>query len=414
MKNLQEIRLSDFHYELPEERIAQKPLNQRDQSQLLQYRSGQISHHIFTELPALLPQNSLLVFNDTRVIQARLFFRRTTGALIEVLLLTPTQPSEVQQAMQASGVCEWKCMIGRKKRWKAGEVLRREFEVQGTNCQLEVELIDRAENIVRFRWDQPALTWAQLVEVLGKLPLPPYINREATEADLEQYQTVYARHEGAVAAPTAGLHFTETVLHGLAERGVGADYLTLHVSAGTFLPVKQDQVVAHDMHMEQFIVSRSTLENLLADEHRIVAVGTTSMRTLESLFWMGHQLLQNPNPEDQTLPLQLDQHYPYRWETANLPSLRSCLQALLNFLEKKQLPQLVGETKIIIMPGYPFQVCQGLITNYHMPETTLILLVAAFVGEDWRRIYETALQENYRFLSYGDSSLLWRKTTANA
>ncbi|MEM6343394.1 MAG: S-adenosylmethionine:tRNA ribosyltransferase-isomerase [Bacteroidota bacterium] len=400
------IRLSDYHYDLPEERIAQKPLNQRDQSKLLRYKEGKISHQQFVDLPGLLPENAQLFFNDTKVIQARLLMRRETGALIEILLLTPVKPSEVQLAMQIQEECVWHCMIGRKKRWKEGELLSRTFSVGEKTIKLEIELIDREKNWVRFRWDQ-AVAWVDLVATLGQLPLPPYINREVQDADADQYQTVYAEHEGAVAAPTAGLHFTEGVLADLAQKGISQRYLTLHVSAGTFLPVKHDEVIDHDMHGEQFVVSRVLLEELKAGSFKRVAVGTTSMRVLESLYWLGHAFTEGGIPS-KPIPLKLDKLYPYHWTQTILPSLSEAMDQLLAYMDQHGMSHLSGNTEIFIMPGYSFQVCEGLITNYHMPETTLVLLVAAFVGEDWREIYEAALQNDYRFLSYGDSSLLWR------
>ncbi|MEL7532926.1 MAG: S-adenosylmethionine:tRNA ribosyltransferase-isomerase, partial [Bacteroidota bacterium] len=379
------IRLSDFHYKLPEARIAQKPLDQRDQSKLLQYKGGTISHQQFVDLPGLLPENAQLFFNDTKVIQARLLLRRATGALIEILLLTPIAPSEVQLAMQVQDECVWHCMIGRKKRWKDGELLSRTFSVGEKEVKLEIELIDREKNWVRFCWDQ-AVPWLDLVATLGQLPLPPYINREVQDADAAQYQTVYAEHEGAVAAPTAGLHFTDEVLSALQAKGVSQRYLTLHVSAGTFLPVKHDEVVEHDMHGEQFIVSRDLLLELKTATFNRVAVGTTSMRVLESLYWLGHAFSEGGIPT-QPISLSLGKLYPYHWRAENLPSLSESMDQLLSYMDQHGMTHLSGNTEIFIMPGYPFQVCEGLITNYHMPETTLVLLVAAFVGEDWRKVY---------------------------
>ncbi len=308
--------------------------------------------------------------------------------------------------MQVQGETVWHCMIGRKKRWKEGELLSRTFSVGEKEVKLQIELIDREKNWVRFRWDQP-VAWVDLVATLGQLPLPPYINREVQDADADQYQTVYAEHEGAVAAPTAGLHFTERVLSELAQKGITQRYLTLHVSAGTFLPVKHDEVVDHDMHGEQFIVSRELLVELKSAEYKRVAVGTTSMRVLESLYWLGHAFTQAGIPS-KPIPLNLDKLYPYHWSLDSLPSLSEAMDPLLAYMDQHGMSHLRGNTEIFIMPAYPFQVCEGLITNYHMPETTLVLLVAAFVGEDWRKIYEAALQNDYRFLSYGDSSLLWR------
>lgn len=401
-----DLKLSDFRYDLPEARIAQHPVSPRDSSRLLQCREGRISHHRFRDLPEQLPAGSLLVFNDTKVIKARLFLRRETGALIEVLLMHPHAPAEVHQAMQASETAVWSCIIGNKKKWKADEVLTRAFHETETPFTLQLSWENREENLVRFRWDGdiPFASWLQSA---GQLPLPPYLEREADEQDLVQYQTVYAKEIGAVAAPTAGLHFTDRVMDDLRAAEVQALFVTLHVSAGTFLPVKTEQVAEHDMHQEQMIVTRETVERLLAHEGPLVAVGTTSMRWLESLYWVGYDLLNGqPIPERQTL--YVSKVRPYQEGVATLPPMATCLRAIQVWMTQRDLPQFIVETAIMIMPGYPFRTCDGLITNFHMPETTLMLLVAAFVGENWRRIYDAALAEGYRFLSYGDSSLLWR------
>ncbi|MEM7370846.1 MAG: S-adenosylmethionine:tRNA ribosyltransferase-isomerase [Bacteroidota bacterium] len=403
LEEFSHIRLSDYHYDLPEDRIAIRPLSQRDQSKLLVYQQGEIQHHGFSAIPALLPTDALLVFNDTRVIQARLYFRRMTGALIEVLLLHPDSPSEVAQAMIATPSCRWACVIGRKKRWKPGEILKADL---GNGLSLHAELIDREQNIVQFSWDDVSCVWGDILQKMGELPLPPYLNRKATEEDLEQYQTVYAKEKGAVAAPTAGLHFTDQLLQQLPERGIKTAYVTLHVSAGTFLPVKHDRVIDHPMHAEQIIIRPEQVRLLIQHLGNIIPVGTTSLRLLESLYWIGVWI-----DRQQMLPslekvIHLEQFYPYQVPTSELPAPVQALEAILHLIDHHQIPYLIAETHLFILPGYQFQLCQGLITNYHMPETTLLLLVAALVGEDWRNIYESAMDNGYRFLSYGDSSLL--------
>ena len=403
MPRPEDIRLADYAYDLPEDRIARFPLAERDQSRLLVYNRGTLRHQHFYELPALLPPGSVLVFNDTKVIRARLFFRRETGALIELLLLHPETPHELALAMQAQGSVSWSCMIGRKKRWKVGEVLHRTFEVEGTPVTLSATLTDRDANVVHFRWEGD-FTWAELLARLGELPLPPYLNREATEADLTTYQTVYAREEGAVAAPTAGLHFTETVLNQLREQSTGLEYVTLHVGAGTFLPVKAEHAMDHEMHVEQMIVDRAQLDRLRAALGRLIVVGTTSMRLMESLYWLAHQVWAAPETVDPARPFFIPKEYPYQQEA--LPDPAEALAALATWMDAHGLRRWSGETQLLILPSYRFQMCRGLITNYHLPASTLILLVAAFVGEDWRKIYDTALGAGYRFLSYGDSSLL--------
>ena len=403
LHSLDHIHLSHYQYHLPEDRIAAHPLEQRDQSKLLVYRSGQISHHSFVEIPDLLPPNTLLVFNDTKVIRARLYFRRETGALIETLLLHPHEPNEVVQAMGTLGSCSWACVIGRKKRWKDGEKLHLPLR---DGIVLSAELTNRVQSIVQFSWTDSSLTWGEIIQLAGELPLPPYLNRKATAEDEEQYQTVYAREKGAVAAPTAGLHFTDELLNRLPTHGINTCYVTLHVSAGTFLPVKTDKVVEHDMHAEQIIIRPEQVRQLLDDLGHIIPVGTTSMRLLESLYWIGVWAKQHP---DQFIPgkaIHLDQFFPYQWETSDLPSTEQALHSILHLLESHGLSYLIAETHLFVLPGYQFRLCRGLITNYHMPETTLLLLVSALVGEDWRWIYESALEEGYRFLSYGDSSLL--------
>lgn len=397
------INLQDYSYELPEERIAQSPVTPRDHARLLYYCGGNIQHHYFYKLPQLLEAGDELVFNNTKVIPARLFFQKSTGAVIEILLLHPVSPGKlVAVNMAAQETCSWQCIIGNKKRWKS--FLSRQFKINGAEGCIFADLEDAENNIVRFHWTPASFTFSEIVQALGKLPLPPYIKREYDDIDRERYQTVYARNEGAVAAPTAGLHFTETTLHELTQKGVGYNEVTLHVGAGTFQPVKEtEDALKHPMHEEQMVVAQDTIERLLQAQGRIIPVGTTSMRTLESLYWLGVQCHKGeaPNLHD----FYLDKLFAYRHAGTSL-SAKEALEALLETMKKQGVQQLVGDTQIYIVPGYRFRLCRGLITNFHMPQTTLILLVAAFIGEDWRRVYEAALQKGYRFLSYGDSSLL--------
>jgi S-adenosylmethionine:tRNA ribosyltransferase-isomerase len=397
---LSDIRLSEYQYDLPADRIASHPLEKRDEAKLLTYWAGELSHQVFEQLPDLLPPDSLLVFNDTRVIHARLLMRRETGALIEILLLHPETPKEVAQAMLVEDTCVWACVIGRKKRWKAGEVLQMQVN---ESILLEAELIDREQNLVRFQWTGN-VPWSELLHQVGKLPLPPYLHREATEQDETQYQTVYAREKGAVAAPTAGLHFTDPLLSTLQKRGIGQTYVTLHVSAGTFLPVKQDEVRHHDMHKEQIVIRAAQVREILANLGHIIPVGTTSLRLLESLYWLGVQLLLSDTSA--VGPPLISQWYPYQWGDQRLPTAQESLEGVLAHMGRHNVSEMLAETEIFILPGYEFRLCRGLITNFHLPETTLLLLIAAMIGDDWRKVYASALENEYRFLSYGDSSLL--------
>lgn len=386
--------VSQFFYTLPPERIAQYPLSMRDESKLLVYNRGTIHHKAFRQITEILPEQTTLFFNDTKVIPARLIFQKETGALIEVFLLHPLQPSSLLlDAMQSTGVTVWKCAIGNLKRWPAGSPIAKKI----AGVTLEAILLNRDENIVEFRWNGDC-TFAEIVNLAGKTPLPPYLKRDAVESDKERYQTVYSSHDGAVAAPTAGLHFTDTLFDSLKEKNIKTDFLTLHVSAGTFQPIKVSQAQDHIMHQEQIIVTRSNVENMLGSKYT-VAVGTTSLRTLESVYWFGAKLLTDP-----TAPFDIKQQDPY---TQNeLPSYHDALRAILLRMDRQETSTMTGETSIYIMPGYSFKSCQGLITNFHQPGSTLMLLVAAFVGNDWKRIYQEALKNEYRFLSYGDSSLL--------
>ncbi|RMG31093.1 MAG: S-adenosylmethionine:tRNA ribosyltransferase-isomerase [Bacteroidetes bacterium] len=402
--HLAHLQLRDFYYDLPEDRIARFPLEERDQSNLLKYAGGEISHHRFVHLPEVLPKHSLLILNDTRVIRARLYFRRQTGALIEIFLLHPQQPSEVALAMQARGSCLWSCMIGNKKKWKAGEVLQLETSPEGQKLEVRARLVDPDKQWVELSWTPETMHFAELVEHIGQLPLPPYLNRAATERDVQQYQTVYAREAGAVAAPTAGLHLTPRLLEALKDRGHQLGYVTLHVGAGTFQPVKSQEVARHSMHSEQFTLTRQSLEQLLAHKGPVIPVGTTSMRVLESLYWLGLQMSERVATDKPHF--FIGQYDAYRYSGQALPPTREVLQSMLDYLHARGWESLTAETAIFILPGYQFRLCNGLITNYHLPESTLIMLVAAFIGEDWKKVYAEALEKGYRFLSYGDSSLL--------
>jgi len=391
------LSIQEYTYNLPEERIAEVPLKNRDASKLLVWKKGKIEHHQFTSIPDSLPGKSLLFFNNTRVIPARIYFQKETGATIEIFLLQPHKPSALlAETMKATQSCQWLCTIGNLKRWKDQNKLTRNFE----GGVLTAELKDREQGLVEFHWSPTNLSFGEIVSNVGITPLPPYIKREANEDDLNRYQTVYAHHEGAVAAPTAGLHFTDEILEVLKNKGVKKDFLTLHVSAGTFQPVKTDNALDHIMHQEQVMVTLENIENLLQDDLTVIAVGTTSMRTLESLYWYGVKLLRNQHAE-----FVIDQDDPYKNYTS-LPDKRTALTAVKEMMVQENLKILIGHTSIYIIPGYTFRVCEGLITNFHLPGSTLMLLVAAFVGEDWKRIYTEALNNDYRFLSYGDSSLL--------
>jgi S-adenosylmethionine:tRNA ribosyltransferase-isomerase len=398
---LPDLTLSQFQYDLPDECIARFPLPQRDQSKLLVYQNGQISHHTFSNVPDLLPEGSFLVFNDTKVIPARLLFTRQTGGIVELFLLNPAPTDRpVSVAMTDTGQTVWHCMIGNRKRWKPGEALTMPLGP----ITLTAEWVNAETNEIGFRWQPAGTSFAAVVQQAGQMPLPPYLKREATEADRDTYQTVYARQEGAVAAPTAGLHFTEAVFEKLQKRGIRHDTLTLHVGAGTFQPIKTTDPRAHTMHSEQVVYTRANLENLLARLGYVVAVGTTSMRSLESLYWFGVRLLQNhPNP------FHLDQHYAYQVPESSQPTTETAIQAVLTYLERSGQTTLTAQTAIYITPGYQMRLCRGIITNFHQPGSTLILLIAALVGNDWRSIYQQALTNNYRFLSYGDSSLLLKE-----
>jgi len=387
--------LNDFTYTLPAERIATHPLEQRDQSRLLVYKEGAIEHTSFSSIADRLPNNSLLVFNNTKVIPARLHFKKDTGADIEVFLLEPIEPSPVVAlAMQATTQATWRCAIGNLKKWKPGQKLH---QAQG-DLAFTAELMDRESGVVQLTWTG-GLPFAAAIGQLGDVPLPPYIKRAPEKADRERYQTVYSSQEGAVAAPTAGLHFTNDVLESLTVRGIKTEFVTLHVSAGTFQPIKTSSIRDHHMHEEQITITTGNIRALLQDRF-IVAVGTTSMRTLESLYWYGVKLLRDP-----FATFDVSQRDPYTL-TESLPDAHTALRAVEDYMARTQVTSITGQTSIYILPGYTFRICRGLVTNFHQPGSTLIVLVAAFIGAAWKEVYQAALDNGYRFLSYGDSSLL--------
>jgi S-adenosylmethionine:tRNA ribosyltransferase-isomerase len=394
------IDINEYKYNLPAERIALYPLAQRDQSKLLVYKEGKITHSQFHHLDQFLPSNSLLVFNNTKVIPARLLFAKPTGAEIEIFLLNPVSPSPlVSMSMEALGTSQWHVAIGNAKRWPIDLSLKKMFE----DRQLIATYVDREKSIVQFDWQPGNLTFAQVIAELGATPLPPYLKREVEASDKERYQTIYSKQEGAVAAPTAGLHFTDRVFEKLKAKNISTDFLTLHISAGTFQPVKVENAMDHVMHTEQIVITKANLENLLARKAEMIAVGTTSLRTLESLYWYGAKLESNQNA-----PFYIDQSEPYQPnnELSDM-SREQSFKNVLNKMNRDGLDQLIGETSIYLLPGYHIKTVDALITNFHQPGSTLMLLVAACIGSNWKRVYDEALRNDYRFLSYGDSSLLY-------
>ena len=402
------IHIKDYNYSLPDERIAKFPLAQRDHSKLLLYKHGEVSEDVFYNMPNHLPEGALMVFNNTKVIQARLHFRKSTGALIEVFLLEPYVPVDYEQMFQTTGSCSWLCMIGNLKKWK-GETLRRTFDVKGREVTLNAE---RREDVgksyrVDFSWDDNTVSFAELLDSVGELPIPPYLNRETQESDKTTYQTVYSKIKGSVAAPTAGLHFTSDVLASLDNHGIDREEVTLHVGAGTFKPVKSEEIQDHEMHTEYICVHRQTLEKLIKHNACAIAVGTTSVRTLESLYYMGVKLEKNLDiSEDE---LHVCQWEPYEGETFEMAAIVTPLKAIQNilaYLDRHSLNSLHSSTQIIIAPGYEYKIVKMLVTNFHQPQSTLLLLVSAFLHGDWHKIYDYALAHDFRFLSYGDSSLL--------
>ena len=405
--NTKDIQINDYNYPLSDERIAKYPLKERDHSKLLIYKQGKVSEDVFFHVADYLPMGSLMVMNNTKVIQARLHFRKATGALIEIFLLEPALPADYEQIFQSRGRCEWFCLVGNLKKWKEGQ-LSRGFTIDDHEVTVTAERVGEAATSQRiaFTWDDNQLSMAELIDSIGELPIPPYLNRKTEECDKTTYQTVYSKIKGSVAAPTAGLHFTADVLASLDNKGIEREEVTLHVGAGTFKPVKSLHIGEHDMHTETFCVKKQTIERLIAHQGHAVAVGTTSVRTLESLYYIGYKMLQLPNAEEQHWHVK--QWEPYQMQVApdDAPTTMEALQAIANYMQRNALTTLHGSTQIIIAPGYNYHIVKMLITNFHQPQSTLLLLVSAFVHGDWRNIYDYALQHEFRFLSYGDSSLL--------
>ncbi len=402
-ENPKHIRISEYNYPLPDERIAKFPLPVRDQSKLLVYRHGEITEDLFTSLPSYLQQGSLMIFNNTKVIQARLHFRKETGALIEIFCLEPIAPNDYVLNFQQTHHTAWLCMIGNLKKWKEGD-LHKEITVKGKEIILTASRGEchGTSHWIGFTWNDPEVTFADILEEFGELPIPPYLNRETQESDKDTYQTVYSKIKGSVAAPTAGLHFTPQVLDALKGKGIDCEELTLHVGAGTFKPVKSEEIKEHEMHTEYISVSRNTLEKLIEHHAEAIAVGTTSVRTLESLYHIGVTLAQHPNASESELHVL--QWQPY--ETLESVSPIEALQNILLYLDRNNMETLHTSTQIIIAPGYDYKIVKAIVTNFHQPQSTLLLLVSAFVKGNWKAIYNYALSHNFRFLSYGDSSLL--------
>ena len=416
MTNPKDIKIKDYNYPLPDERIAKFPLTERDQSKLLIYDRGDISERHFADLPDLLPEGSLLVMNNTRVIQARLYFYKETGARVEILVLEPAKPAEYQENFAQRGRTAWYCMVGGLKKWKQGE-LKAEVDIQGQKVAIRAERGEEhgTSHWINFYWNGD-WTWSEVLEAMGELPIPPYLNRKTEESDKRTYQTVYSKIEGSVAAPTAGLHFTEKVLRKIDQKGIDREEVTLHVGAGTFRPVKSEDIGHHDMHAEHIAVRRETIEKLIRHGGRAIAVGTTSVRTLESLYWIGRKLERGQQPllspaKEGIEDFHVSQWEPYE-ETPRTDILDTegeaadSLKALLRYMDANELDVLHASTQIIIVPGYRYRIVERMITNFHQPQSTLLLLVSAFIGEGWRHVYDYALGHGFRFLSYGDSSIL--------
>lgn len=399
-----QIRIEEFDYNLPDERIAKYPLEKRDASKLLMYREGKVSEYQFSSLPQLLPEDSIMVFNDTKVVPARLHFQRESGAHIEIFCLEPVSPEEYVSMFAVTDSCRWKCIVGNVKRWKKDTLSlynpgnAREI----SEMDLRADLVERCgeTSIVEFKWGNGA-SFSKVLEVCGSVPIPPYLNRETEDVDLERYQTLYARYRGSVAAPTAGLHFTESVLDAIRNRNISMDTVCLHVGAGTFLPVKSSLVSEHTMHREPFVVTLALLERILASEGDVIAVGTTSVRTLESLYYIGVSCI------EKGMPCDVGQWDPYSREYEY--STEQSIKAIISYLKENGLDELKLGTRIIIVPGFRFRIVDVLVTNFHQPQSTLLLLISAFVDGEWKSIYDYALENGFRFLSYGDSSVLFRK-----
>ena len=413
------IHISDYNYDLPDSRIAKFPVSPRDTSKLLVYRHGEISDDIFYNLPKYLPQKSLMVFNNTKVIQARMHFRKETGALIEVFLMEPAAPTDYELMFQTRGECSWLCMVGNLKKWKEGSLVRT-FDVAGSTINFKAtmrrDIVDAKSGgtnyWVDFAWDNPQVSFAEILDAVGELPIPPYLNRETQDSDKTTYQTVYSKIKGSVAAPTAGLHFTDKELAAIDAAGVRREELTLHVGAGTFKPVKSEEIDGHTMHTEYVCVRRDSLQTLLDYDCCAIAVGTTSVRTLESLYYMGVKLEVNPDAAEEDLhvcqwePYEKADGTPVGGNLVDGITPQKAISNIIAWLDKNNLKTLHSSTQIIIAPGYEYKIVKVLVTNFHQPQSTLLLLVSAFLKGDWHNVYDYALSHDFRFLSYGDSSIL--------
>ena len=398
-----QIHIEDYDYDLPDGKIAKYPLKKRDNSKLLLYRSGQITESIFSSLTEYLPEKSLMIYNNTKVIQARMHFNKSTGAQIEIFCLEPDIPHDYALIFQETSKCSWVCLVGNLKKWKEGDLFKK-ININGSEVILCARKTQSTgdSHIIEFEWNNPSVTFSELLEIGGELPIPPYLNRDTEDADKQTYQTVYSKVKGSVAAPTAGLHFTPEVFASLKNKNIKTDEVTLHVGAGTFKPVKSETIEDHVMHSEFISVSKNTILNLLNNKGALIAVGTTSVRTLESLYYIGAQL-----EEDKDADLQVSQWQPYA-ASNNKITAEKALNNILTYLERHHLETIFTSTQIMIAPGYQFKLVDGIITNFHQPKSTLLLLVSAFVDGKWKQIYDYALANDFRFLSYGDSSLLLR------
>ncbi len=402
------LSISDFTYTLPDNRIAKFPLEERDNSKLLVYENGIIKTSVYKHIDEFLPTNSLLVFNNTKVVEARLIFQKSTGAVIEIFCLEPGDGyADITTAMLQKGKVQWKCLVGGASKWKHGIKLEKVIQINGNEIKLEASIIDRLSDcfVIELSWQLEEMSFAEMLHLAGFIPLPPYLHRDAEESDKTRYQTIYAAQDGSVAAPTAGLHFTEAVFKKLEAKGIAKAFVTLHVGAGTFKPVKSETLADHDMHTEFIDVEITAIEQLIDYANKtIVAVGTTSLRTIESLYWMGLKTILNENISLEELTIK-------QWEvyemTANI-SAEKALQSLCNWMKKNNLPRLISKTQILIAPGYELKIAKGIITNFHQPQSTLLLLIAAIVGDKWKDIYAYAMDNYFRFLSYGDGCLLWK------
>lgn len=394
-----DIAIKDFDYDLPSERIAKFPLEERDKAKLLVLNKNVIQEKTFFELPDLLDKDSLLIFNETKVVHARLFFQKTTGSIIEIFCLEPTSPNEIQIAMAQKGEGYWLCFIGNNKKWKE-DSLSKTIIHNGKEITLSAKRESQKDNawIVKFNWTKE-YSFAEVLSIMGVIPLPPYLNREATNEDNEDYQTIYAKQEGSVAAPTAGLHFTEKTFEDLKQKKIASNFITLHVGAGTFKPVSSELIIDHVMHAEKVAVSKQVIQNLIEHlDKKIICVGTTSVRTIESLYWHGVKLIEN---KDEDIEIDISQWEPYQKEENITP--RQALEAILDRMNRENVDLLCGQTQIIIAPTYKYRIVKAVVTNFHQPKSTLLLLVSALIGDKWKDCYKFALENNFRFLSFGDA-----------